>query len=349
MSRIPLGVGVIGLGVGEQHLRTFAGHPDCRIAAICDLDAARLEALGQEFPGARRYTSAEELIQDADVHIVSIASNDDDHARQILLALSCGKHVFAEKPLCLNQQDLHAIVRAWRRAGNLRLSTNTVLRRSPRFRWLKEAITAGKLGTLFCIEGDYVYGRLPKLIGGWRGRIPGYSVTLGGGIHIVDLVLWLSGQRPVEVIACGSSLGSAGSEFNGTDLVVALLRFQSGLIAKVSANFASVYAHFHRFMVYGTAATFENLPEAISSSARLWQARDGGAPPIAIDAQYPAVSKGALIPAFVDGVLGRGTPDVTEQEVFAGVAICLAIDQAVVLRRPVSIDYQFQDSEIGVI
>ena len=341
MSRIPLGVGVIGLGVGAQHLRAFAGHPDCRIAAICDFNSARLDELAREFPRAKRYTHAEELIDDADLQIVSIASNDEDHARQVLHALRSGKHVFAEKPLCLSKDDLGAIVRAWRTAGGLRLSTNTVLRRSPRFRWLKEAILTGTLGTLFCIEGDYIYGRLQKLSHGWRGRISGYSVTLGGGIHIVDLILWLSGQRPVEVVSYGSNLGSTGSGFNGTDLVIALLRFESGLVAKVSANFASVYAHFHRLVVYGTRATFENLPAAVSASARLWRTRDEDAPPAPIDAPYPAVAKGALIPAFVDGVLGRGAPDVTEDEVFASIATCLAIDQAVAERRSVSIDYDY--------
>jgi len=47
------------------------------------------------------------------------------------------------------------------------------------------------------------------------------------GIHMIDLVLWLSAERPVEVIAYGSSLASAGTGFRGTDLVFALLRFES--------------------------------------------------------------------------------------------------------------------------
>jgi predicted dehydrogenase len=163
---------------------------------------------------------------------------------------------------------------------------------------------------------------------------------LGGGIHVVDLVLWLSGQRPVEAVAYRSDLGSRGSTFRGADLVVALLKFESGLVAKIGANFASHYAHFHRFLVYGTEATFENVPAAIAPHALLWKGRDDGQPPRSVDAAYPAVAKGALIPQFVDAVLGRGEPDVVESEVFACVATCLAIDRSAAERRPVRLSYE---------
>ncbi len=129
-----MGVGVIGLGVGEQHALAFARHPDCYIAARCDLDAAKLGQASQRLPRARHYARAEDLIDDPDVQIVSVASNDDDHSGQIVRALDSGKHVFAEKPLCLHADELHRVVLAWRRARDLRLPTNTVLRPSPAFR-----------------------------------------------------------------------------------------------------------------------------------------------------------------------------------------------------------------------
>jgi predicted dehydrogenase len=334
----PLGVGVIGLGVGEQHALAFAAAPECRLHAICDFDPAKLQTVGARLPPARRYQRAEDLIDDPEVRIVAIASNDNHHAAQILRALRLGKHVFCEKPLCLAPDELHEIASAWRAAGGVRLSTNTVLRRSPRFRWAHSAIRGGKLGRVFCIEADYVYGRLHKLTSSWRGRIPGYSVMLGGGIHMIDLVLWLSGERPVEVFAHSSRLGSTGSGFDGTDLVLAQMRFESGLLVRIGANFASVYAHHHRLVVHGSAGTFESLPAAISPAAQLWSERDGGAPPTPV--QQPAkVAKGELIPAFVDAVMNRGEPDVTEHEAFAAVSLCLAVEQSMATGQPVAVEY----------
>jgi len=335
MTSTPLGVGVIGLGVGEQHARAFAAHPDCRVVALADHDGAKLAQVALGFPDAKCYSTAEALLDDPAVTVVSVASNDNDHHPQIISALKAGKHVFSEKPLCLHEQELAEIHRAWAVAGQVRLSTNTVLRRSPRFQFIKQAIEAGVMGRLYAVEADYVYGRLHKLTQGWRGRIPGYSVTLGGGVHMVDLVLWVSGERPVEVVAYGSNLASRDTAYRGNDHVVALLRFASGLIAKVASNFASVHPHYHRVVVYGTDATFENDLGA----ARLWRSRTPGVDPERVDAPYPGVAKGALIPAFVDAVLERGEPDVPEADVFATMAVCLAIDAAARERRPVTVRY----------
>lgn len=339
MSLRTVGVGVIGLGVGEQHALAFAAHPECRLVALCDRNPAKLAAVAERLPGTRLYSRAEDLIDDPEITVVSVASNDDDHYLQIIRALHRGKHVFCEKPLCLRADELRDIREAWRRSPGLRLSTNTILRRSPRFQWLKNAVADGQFGSIFCIEADYVYGRLKKLTDGWRGRIPGYSVMLGGGIHMVDLVLWITGQRPVEVVAYGSSLASRATSFKGNDLVLALLRFDSGLVAKIGANFASVHPHFHRFVVYGTQATFENTPDFPPVRARLWTSRDPQEQPQAVESAYPGVGKSELIRFFIDAVLGCGVPEVTEDELFAAVSVCLTIDRAVSEGRSIAVEY----------
>lgn len=338
MNRKPLGAGVIGLGVGEQHARAFAVHPECRLVALCDRDEAKLREVSARVPAPKLCRDANELIDDPEVAIVVVASNDDDHCGQIVRALRAGKHVFSEKPLCLSRAELDSIREAWRRSG-CRLSTNTILRYSPRFRWLRDAIGAGEFGTVYSIEADYVYGRLHKLISGWRGAIPGYSVMLGGGIHMVDLVTWIAGRFPVEAAAFGSGLASRGSGFSGNDLSIALLKFENGLVARVGANFASVHPHFHRIFVYGTAATFENTPQFPTGPARLWKSRLPEDPPQLVEAAYPGVGKGEMIPAFVDAVFGRGEPAVTEAETFAAISICLAIEQSIAEDRIVKINY----------
>lgn len=311
-------------------------HPACALTALCDRDAQKLASVAASWPQAARYEHAEALIDDSSVAIVVVASNDDDHHRQVVWALRAGKHVFCEKPLCLTSVELDEIQNAWRGSGR-RLTTNTVLRRSPRFRWVHNAAREGRFGQILAIEADYVYGRFHKLTEGWRGRIPGYSVMLGGGIHLVDLVLWIAGERPVQVQALSSDLGSRGTAFTGRDLTIALLEFESGVVARVGANFASVHPHFHKLAVYGTKATFENTsPE----SARLWTDCGADMPAQVIDVPYPGVCKGDLVPAFVDAVLGQGEPDVTENEVFAAVAVCLAIDQSAAAGRPIVVSYR---------
>jgi len=334
-----LRAGVIGLGVGEQHIAGFLAHPETTVVALCDRDEGKQNMARAKYPGIRLHAAAEALIDDPEVNVISVATYDNEHCDYVIRALRAGKHVFVEKPMCLTAEELTSIRRELSMHPGTRLSTNTVLRQSPRFRWLKQTIADGQMGKLYLIEADYVYGRLEKLTRGWRGRIPGYSVMLGGGVHMVDLLLWLTGERPVEAFALANDVCSAGTPFLGKDMTVALLRFTGGLIAKVSANFGAVHPHFHRLLVYGTQGTFENPPEAPSGPARLWTTRATEQPPEPVDAAYPGVSKGDLIASFLDGILGRGKPQVEEDDVFASLSVCLAIDQSVLRKQPVAITY----------
>jgi len=328
-----LGVGIIGLGVGERHIGGFRRHPAAEVVALCDINVDVRARARQSYSGVDVLDDASALIDDERIDIVSIASNDDAHYEQVKRALVRGKHVFVEKPLCLSIDEFRTIKKQLIEHPHLRLSSNLILRASPRFQDLRKLILDGALGRLFNIEGDYLYGRLEKLTAGWRGRIPDYSVTLGGAIHIIDLILWLTGDHVIEVTAIGNGLASEGSAFHGRDLVSALLRFKSGLVGKVSANFGCVYPHFHRLAVYGTKATFENGHTA----GLLWRSRDPMLAPESLASAYPGVDKGDLIPSFVDAILGKGVAAVTEQEVLSAMAVGLAIDRSLTEGRMVKI------------
>lgn len=328
-----LGVGIIGMGVGERHIGGFRRHPAAKVVALCDINPEVRARIGQTYPDVEVVDNAAALIDDDRIKIVSIASYDDSHYDEVIRTLRLDKHVFVEKPLCLRVEEFRHVREMLSQRPHLRLSSNLVLRHSPRFVDLRDRIANGEFGQLFNIEGDYAYGRLHKLTQGWRGRIPQYSVTLGGAIHLIDLVLWLTRQRVAEVTAMGNGIASAGSDFHGDDMVSALLRFESGLVGKISANFGCVFPHFHRLLVYGTRATFENGRDA----ALMWRSRDPGAAPEPIASAYPGVDKGDLIPSFVDAILGRGAAAVTEDDVLGAMAVGLAIDRSVVERRAVKI------------
>lgn len=328
---------VVGLGVGEQHIAGYDAHPACRTVAICDIDAARLEEVAARHPDLKTTTRPEEIFDDPSIDVVSIASPDDCHHLQVVAALQAGKHVFVEKPLCLLAEELDDIRSALVAAPKLRLGCNLILRRSPRFTGLRDMIGEGRLGAVYQIEGAYNYGRLWKITEGWRGSIPYYTVTLGGGIHLLDLMMWMLGSRVAEVTsATGTRIATEGSKAQFDDSVTALLRFENGAIGTLSSNFACVYPHFHRFMAYGTEATFENRP----GPALLYTSRDPSVAPQEVDSPYPGIHKGGLLANFVDSILGRAEPLVTHQEIFDGMTAAFAINEAARTRLPVTVSYK---------
>ncbi|HET8650843.1 MAG TPA: Gfo/Idh/MocA family oxidoreductase [Gemmatimonadales bacterium] len=325
---------VLGLGVGEQHIHGYRSHPECDVVAVCDFADDKLAMARERYPELRATREANEILDDPGIDVVSVATYDNFHRDQIVRAIERGKHVFVEKPVCLSVAEAEDVRAALKAHPGVRLSSNLILRRSPRFLELREQIQAGEYGRLYYLEGDYNYGRLHKITEGWRGRLDFYSVVYGGAIHIVDLLLWLSGERVTEVTAFGNAIASGG-KFRFADLVASLLRFESGLVAKVTANFGCVYPHFHSLAVYGTRATFVNgLDRALR-----YDTRDPEQPPRAITTPYPGVAKGDLLYSFIEGIRRGTDPLVTEEDVFRTMSVCFAIEQATHERCAVPVRY----------
>lgn len=336
MSAGPAGVAVVGLGVGEAHARAYLADDRCRLLWLLDHDRSRAEALAAEL-GAGVAETYRQILDDRRVDVVSIASFDADHAAQVLAALRAGKHVFVEKPLCRSPQELGGIAEAWRAAGGrLRLRSNLVLRSAPLYRWLREAVRSGELGEVYALDGEYLYGRLYKITGGWRGKEPDYSVMLGGGVHMVDLMLWLTGQRPQRVFCRGNGICTRDTDFSGVDFAAASFGFDSGLVGRITANFGCVHRHQHVLRVYGSKATFIYD----DAGARLHTTRDDDpSPPRVIDLDPLPASKGDLIPAFLDSLWGQAPDPVEERSVLDTIAVCAAADRALAAGREEEISY----------
>ncbi len=330
-----LRAGIIGLGVGEQHIAGYQNHPQCEVVALCDCDDRRLADARRKYPAMQHYSNADDLLADPGIDVVSIASYDNHHYGHTREAILAGKHVFVEKPLCVYPEEAQALRILLNDHPQVLLSSNLILRRVPRFLELRRMIAAGELGELFHVEGDYNYGRLHKITEGWRGRIEFYSVVYGGAVHMVDLLLWLTGDRVVEVSAVGNAIASRGSQFKFDDVAVGLLRFESGLVGKVSANYGCVMPHFHGLAIYGTKGTFINGPR----DAQLYHSRDPEQPPRTIADDYPGVHKGALAYDFVESILSDRAPLVTLEDVFRSMSVCFAIEQARDQGRTVEVEY----------
>jgi len=330
-----LNVGIIGLGVGERHISSYNNDPRCNVVALCDVDEKKLYEVGCRYPDCRLITDADELLRDPRIQVISIASYDSDHYQQIIQALENHKHVFVEKPLCLFEIELEGIAQCLRRHPNLKLSSNLILRKTPRFLDLKKKIVGGDLGKLYYLEGDYDYGRLSKITDGWRGRIPYYSVVHGGSIHLIDLILWLTGGMVVSVFARGNNISTSNTQYLRDDFVTAILEFDDGTLAKVTSNFGSVVPHHHKLAVYGTLGTFEQS----HIGAAYFFSRDPVDKPSMVDSDYPGAGKGDMLPSFVDHILDDGLPDVTAQEVLDGMAVSLAIEKSVTSHTPELVRY----------
>jgi predicted dehydrogenase len=217
----------------------------------------------------------------------------------------------------------------------LKMSSNLILRTSPRFKLLRQMIQDGVLGNVYYVDADYNYGRLWKLTEGWRGKIPYYSVVHGGSVHMIDLLLWLTGEKVAEVTAFGNNICTRGTQFKYNDLMCSILQFESGMTAKITANFGCVYPHFHQLNVYGTKATFINGMK----DGLLYESRDQQVDPTKITTPYQYMAKGDMIPNFVQAILTDEALMIDKEDVFKTLSICFAIEQASASSSKVKVNY----------
>lgn len=256
MKKKKLNVGILGLGVGEQHLIGFKKSKHINQISVFDVDEKKIKKIINSHKKINIYQSENELLDDPEIDIVSIASFDQYHFKQIKRALKNKKHIFCEKPICTKYSDLQEIKMLLKKSKTV-MTTNTILRTSPRFLDLKKKISQNYFGEIYLIELDYNYGRLHKLINGWRGKIKDFSVMLSGGIHMIDLLLWFVEKMPTKIFGFSNNMNTVKTKIKCDDNSIAILKFNNKLIAKISSNFGCVYPHFHKVNIYGTKASFE--------------------------------------------------------------------------------------------
>ena len=321
-----LKVAVIGLCVGERHIYGFNSSQDAQTVRICDTDPEKLKDVSARSGVTDTTTDPIQILQDPNIDVVSIASFDECHAEQVVMALNMGKHVFVEKPICLTEPELDMICAAYARAHarghRLRVSSNFILRREARFIRLKRRIEAGELGEIYAVEGCYDYGRVKKLLSGWRAKTPGYSVMHGGGIHILDLCQWLTGHAYVPKAALAHKAVTCGTEFAPPDTIQSIGHFGDKIIGKIGANFGSQTAHFHQIKVYGTKGSFVHdcAKTSYFFGSEPSEIREEDTTP------FPSSNKGDLLPGFIAAIVNNTPLEIDFSHVEGIMRTSIAVD-----------------------
>lgn len=332
-----LGVGVIGLRMGMEHLNAYRLNPNCRVVGACDLNGKKLEAARNDHGATVTTTDYRELLANPDIQIVSVATPDFDHVEQCVAALKAGKDVLCEKPMTTTMEDARAIIQAVKETGR-RFMVGQVCRYAPGFVLAKRLIDRGEIGEIFLVESEYAHNyERAKGVGNWRmdaRREP----FLGGGCHAVDLVRWIAGDAE-EVFAYSNH--KCLPDWPVQDCTMAAYRFKSGAIGKVMVSIGCVRPYTMRSVFYGTTGTII----CDNTSTELFLCRSGnftGAPAFAtLPVGTSSHNVVAEIAEFVDCILNDSPVPANEVEGAKTVATALAAVKSAKEGRPVKISELF--------
>ena len=105
MARNKVNVAIIGLGFGTQFIPIYKRHQNANMYAICRRSKTALDAVGDAFGVARRFTRFEDVLQDPEVDFVHINSPLIDHGWMSIAALKAGKQVMCTVPMSMSLDE----------------------------------------------------------------------------------------------------------------------------------------------------------------------------------------------------------------------------------------------------
>lgn len=312
----------IGLGFGLTHAKILKKNKHVKLISISDLDKRKKKY--EKILKTNFVQNLNKIYKNESINLISIASYDNFHYEHIIQALKNNKNVFVEKPMCQTIKQFINIKKLLKKS-KFNLSSNFVLRYHPKFKKVKELINEKTIGKIYSIEGEYNYGRVEKLIKGWRGKIPFYSVVQGGGIHLIDLMIWITKSTPKEAISVGNKIITSKSSFKFNDNNVAILKFKNNIIGKVTSNFSCVLPHHHTLKVFGSKGTIEVNKNGIL----LYKSRNENLKPISINYKNDKNYKEKLLNSFILSLIrNKKNKNPSVEDIFSSMLTCFAIDKS---------------------
>jgi predicted dehydrogenase len=147
--------GILGTGnIATSFATGVATMPDAEIVAVGSRNQATADAYGDRFKISRRYGSYAELVHDAAIDVVYIATPHSLHLEDMLLCFEAGKPVLCEKPFTINAaQARQAIARA-REAGLFAMEA-TWMRFTPLMVALRKQLAQGVIGEIRMVTADF--------------------------------------------------------------------------------------------------------------------------------------------------------------------------------------------------
>jgi predicted dehydrogenase len=222
-------IGLIGAGgYAKAMLLPNFKAAGAEFQSIATASGVTARAVGDQHGFRFCVSTAEEVIDDDQANLIVIATRHDMHAKLAQRGLERGRHVFVEKPLALNDEELEQVLTAAEQSeGRLMVGFNR--RFSPFARAAREHFIdrASPLSISYRVNG----GRIPRAHWAHDPKIGGGRI-IGEVCHFIDFIHFITGSLTTRVYA--EAISSTNQEIINDDSVFITLRLADGSNASIA-------------------------------------------------------------------------------------------------------------------
>ena len=221
-----LTVGVVGCGYwGPNLIRNFYENDRVELRYVCDLVPEKLAKFARRYPTVKTTVNYQDLLNDPGLDAVIIATPVHTHFRLAQQAISAGKHVLVEKPMCMTSQECQALVSLAEANSRVLMVDHTFAYHGAVSR-IKEVIDGGELGEILYFDSIRIN------LGLFQSDV---NVVWDLAPHDLSIMDYLLGQTPRIVHATGACHAGNGIE----DIAYITLTFDNNLIAHFNVSWLS--------------------------------------------------------------------------------------------------------------
>ena len=227
-------VGIAGYGVvGKTRHLSIEKNTTFQVTAVSEKNNGARKSIPSNISIYDDYKS---LIADSDIDIIFISLPNQFAAEASILSLQKGLHVFCEKPPAKTLAELEEVFLVFQQCPNLKLMYGFNHRFHHSVEQAKLIIQDNSLGQLINMRG--VYGKSQMISfnqSDWRTKREesGGGILLDQGIHMLDLMRYLSGEDFSEIF---SFIDNAFWNFDVEDNAYVLMKSKKGVVAQLHSS-----------------------------------------------------------------------------------------------------------------
>jgi predicted dehydrogenase len=209
---------------------------DFEVVAGCEEDKATRETLAEQGTVSISHDNFDDMLSDVACDAVAVGDYYGKRGERIIAALSAGKHVIVDKPVCTRLSELDEIERLVKETG-LRVACMLDMRDSPQTRTARTLVQGGTIGEVKAISFG---GQHPLLLGtrpNWYFEPGKHGGTINDiAIHALDALPWITGLRFTQLHAarCWNALASDYPHFEGAGQMMLSMDNGCGVLGDVS-------------------------------------------------------------------------------------------------------------------